>query len=144
MNRKSIVGRTLAALLVLCALTGAAAAQDYPNRPIKFMHGFPPGGNVDIIARLFGNEMSKTLGQSIVIEPKPGAAGSLAAETVARSDPDGYTLLVVAQCASGAWRALQEREVQGRRRFRLDFGRELLSVPRLRAQGFTASRHSGS
>jgi tripartite-type tricarboxylate transporter receptor subunit TctC len=95
MNRKSIVGRTLAALLVLCALTGAAAAQDYPNRPIKFMHGFPPGGNVDIIARLLGNEMSKTLGQSIVVEAKPGAAGGLAAETVARSDPDGYTLLVV-------------------------------------------------
>src|SRR5262249_51148616 len=54
-----------------------------------------PGGNVDIIARLLGNEMSKTLGQSIVVEAKPGVAGSLAAEAVARSDPDGYTLLVV-------------------------------------------------
>src|SRR5436190_11762017 len=85
----------LGALLVLIALTGAAAAQDYPIRPIKFIHGFPPGGNVDIIARLLGNEMSKTLGQSIVIEPKPGVAGSLAAEAVARSDPDGYTLLVL-------------------------------------------------
>jgi tripartite-type tricarboxylate transporter receptor subunit TctC len=83
------------ALVMLVALTGAAAAQDYPNRPIKFMHGFPPGGNVDIIARLLGNEMSKTLGQTIVIEAKPGVAGSLAAETVARSEPDGYTLLVV-------------------------------------------------
>src|ERR1044071_5215357 len=85
----------LSALVVLIALTGVAAAQDYPIRPIKFMHGFPPGGNVDIIARLLGNEMSKGLGHSIVIEPKPGAAGSLAAEAVARSDPDGYTLLVV-------------------------------------------------
>ena len=85
----------LGALVVLIALTGVAAAQDYPIRPIKFMHGFPPGGNVDIIARLLGNEMSKGLGQSIVIEPKPGVAGSLAAEAVARSDPDGYTLLVV-------------------------------------------------
>jgi len=84
-----------AALVVLVALTGVAAAQDYPTRPIKFMHGFPPGGNVDIIARLLGNEMSKGLAQSIVIEPKPGVAGSLAAEAVARSDPDGYTLLVV-------------------------------------------------
>ena len=84
-----------AALIVLIALTGTAAAQDYPIRPIKLMHGFPPGGNVDIIARLLGNEMSKGLGQSIVIEPKPGVAGSLAAEAVARSDPDGYTLLVV-------------------------------------------------
>src|SRR5947208_14520442 len=85
----------LGALVMLVALAAAVAAQDYPNRPIKFMHGFPPGGNVDIIARLVGNEMSKSLGQTIVVEPKPGVAGSLAAETVARSDPDGYTLLVV-------------------------------------------------
>src|SRR5262249_48830117 len=90
-----MIRKTLAALVLLGALAGAAAAQDYPSRPIKFMQGFPPGGNVDIIARLLGHEMSKTLGQSIVIEAKPGAAGSLAAEAVARSDPDGYTLLVV-------------------------------------------------
>jgi tripartite-type tricarboxylate transporter receptor subunit TctC len=86
---------SLAALLMLVALAGAAAAQDYPNRPIKFMHGFPPGGNVDIIARLLGNEMSKGLGQSIIVEAKPGVAGSLAAEAVARSEADGYTLLVL-------------------------------------------------
>jgi tripartite-type tricarboxylate transporter receptor subunit TctC len=85
----------LGALAVLAALTGAAAAQDYPSRPIKFMHGFPPGGNVDLIARLLGNEMSKGLGQSIVIEAKPGVAGSVAAEAVARSEADGYTLLVL-------------------------------------------------
>ena len=90
-----MIRKTVAALALLAALTGAAAAQDYPNRPVKFLHGFPPGGNVDIIARLLGNEMSKGLGQSIIIEAKPGVAGSLAAETVARSDPDGYTLLVV-------------------------------------------------
>jgi tripartite-type tricarboxylate transporter receptor subunit TctC len=79
---------------MLATLT-SVAAQDYPSRPIKFMHGFPPGGNVDIIARLLGNEMGKGLGQSIIVEPKVGVAGSLAAETVARSDPDGYTLLVL-------------------------------------------------
>src|SRR5262245_23411945 len=90
-----MIRKTFAALAVLAALGGAAAAQDYPSRTIKLMHGFPPGGNVDIIARLLGNEMGKTLGQSIVVEGKPGAAGSLAAEAVARSDPDGYTLLVV-------------------------------------------------
>src|SRR5262245_27902257 len=84
---------TFGALVMLAALTGVATAQAYPNRPIKCMHGFPPGGNVDIIARLVGNEMSKGLGQSIIIEAKPGVAGSLAAEAVARSDPDGYTLL---------------------------------------------------
>src|SRR5256884_9843787 len=88
--------RTIVATLVaLIAVSSAAAAPDYPDRPIKFMHGFPPGGNVDIIGRLLGNEMSKGLGQSIIIEPKPGVAGSLAAEAVARSEPDGYTLLVL-------------------------------------------------
>jgi tripartite-type tricarboxylate transporter receptor subunit TctC len=90
-----MIRKSLNVLAVFLAFTGAVAAQDYPNRPIRFMHGFPPGGNVDIIARLLGNEMSNGLGQSIVIEAKPGVAGSLAAEAVARSDPDGYTLLVV-------------------------------------------------
>ena len=69
----------VATLVALMAVSSAAAAQDYPDHPIKFMHGFPPGGNVDIIGRLLGNEMSKGLGQSIIIEPKPGVAGSLAA-----------------------------------------------------------------
>ena len=90
-----MIRKVFAALVLLAAFGGATAAQDYPSRPIKFMHGFPPGGNVDIIARLLGNEMAKGLGQSIVVEGKPGAAGSLAAEAVARSDADGYTLLVV-------------------------------------------------
>jgi tripartite-type tricarboxylate transporter receptor subunit TctC len=83
------------ALALLAALDGVATAQEYPSRTIRFIQGFPPGGNVDIIARLLGTEMSKGLGQSIVVEAKPGVAGSLAAEFVARSDPDGYTLLVV-------------------------------------------------
>ena len=90
-----MIRKVIGALALLAVLAGAAAAQEYPNRPIKFLHGFPPGGNVDIIARLLGNEMSKGLGQSIIIEAKPGVAGSLAAETVARSEPDGYTLLIV-------------------------------------------------
>jgi len=90
-----MIKKAFCALAALVALTAMATAQDYPNRPIRFMHGFPPGGNVDIIARLLGNEMSNGLGQPIVIEAKPGVAGSLAAETVAHSDPDGYTLLIV-------------------------------------------------
>src|ERR1041384_2340809 len=81
--------------LVAAAVPAHAQAQDYPNRLIKIIQGFPPGGNVDLIARILGAEMEKTLGQSIVVEAKPGLAGALAAETLARSDPDGYTLLVV-------------------------------------------------
>jgi tripartite-type tricarboxylate transporter receptor subunit TctC len=87
--------KVVVALLALAGLMSAATAQDYPNRLIKFMQGFPPGGNVDIIARLLANEMEKGLGQSIVVEAKPGLAGSLAAEAVSRSAPDGYTLLVL-------------------------------------------------
>jgi tripartite-type tricarboxylate transporter receptor subunit TctC len=92
------------ALVSLIALTVSSSAQDYPSRLIKMIHGFPPGGNVDIIARLIASEMQKGLGQNIVIEPKPGLAGNIAAETVARSDPDGYTLLTVpsAHAATGA------------------------------------------
>ena len=85
----------LAAAILAGLSTAALAQQDYPNRLIKIMQGFPPGGNVDIIARLLAHEMEKSLGQSIVVEAKPGLAGALAAETVARSDPDGYQLLVL-------------------------------------------------
>src|SRR5436190_38592 len=88
--------RLVAAMAVLVGLScGALAQQAYPNRIIHLMQGFPPGGNVDIIARIVGHEMEKNLGQSIVVEAKPGLAGALAAETVARSDADGYTLLML-------------------------------------------------
>jgi tripartite-type tricarboxylate transporter receptor subunit TctC len=86
----------IAVLTLLAALAGNAQAQQpYPNHLIKMMQGFPPGGNVDIIARIVANQMEKGLGQSIVVEAKPGLAGALAAEVIARSDPDGYTLLMV-------------------------------------------------
>jgi tripartite-type tricarboxylate transporter receptor subunit TctC len=88
--------RTITALLCLLVVPNVTQAQDYPTRLIKLMHGFPPGGNVEFVARLVGNEMSKTLGQPIIVESKPGQAGSLAAETLAAAEPDGYTLLLVA------------------------------------------------
>jgi tripartite-type tricarboxylate transporter receptor subunit TctC len=88
--------KLVAAIAVLVGLsTSALAQQDYPNRIIKVLQGFPPGGNVDIISRILGHEMEKGLGQSIVVEAKPGLAGALAAETIARSEPDGYTLLML-------------------------------------------------
>jgi tripartite-type tricarboxylate transporter receptor subunit TctC len=89
--------KKLAAAVAIAILTAAAAQaqQPYPNRIIHVIQGFPPGGNVDIIARILGHQMEQSLGQSMVVEAKPGIAGALAAETVARSDPDGYTLLVL-------------------------------------------------
>ena len=88
--------RKIGCLLAFALLLfGAAHAQDYPTRLIKLMHGFPPGGNVEFVARLLANEMGKTMGQTIIVESRPGQAGSLAAETLAASEPDGYTLLLV-------------------------------------------------
>jgi tripartite-type tricarboxylate transporter receptor subunit TctC len=88
--------RLVAAMAVLVGLSwGALAQQAYPNRIIHLLQGFPPGGNVDIIARILGHEMEQSLGQSMVVEAKPGLAGALAAEMVVRSDADGYTLLML-------------------------------------------------
>lgn len=69
-------------------------AQAYPDRPIKIFQGFAAGGNADAIARAVGAEMGKTLGQPIVVEAQAGAGGTIAANTVARAKPDGYTLLL--------------------------------------------------
>ena len=85
----------IAAIAVACILAVNASAQEYPTRLIKLVQGFPPGGNVEAVARLLAHEMSKTLGQAIIVESKPGQAGSLAAEFVAAAEPDGYTLLLV-------------------------------------------------
>ena len=82
--------RLIVSIAILMAMTTLAGAQDYPNRLIKLMHGFPPGGNVDVLARIVAEEMSKGLGQTIVIEAKPGVVGSIAAETVTRSPADKY------------------------------------------------------
>jgi len=91
MYRKSIA---LIAALAAAALGFGAQAQDYPSRPIRIIQGFAPGGNADSIARLLGQEMSKGLGQPIIVEAKPGAGGNIAAEAVAHAQPDGYTLLL--------------------------------------------------
>jgi tripartite-type tricarboxylate transporter receptor subunit TctC len=81
-----------ALVMALCALP--AAAQDFPSHPIRIVVGFPPGGGVDLVARLIGQEMGKGLGQPVIVENKPGAAGSIGANFVAKAEPDGTTLLV--------------------------------------------------
>ena len=89
----------LAALVSAVAVAAVAASPaqaqaDYPNRPVRLIVGFPPGSVADISARVLGNRMSQIIGQQIVIENRPGAGGSLAAEVAARSPKDGYTLLL--------------------------------------------------
>jgi len=85
--------RGLVALVALLVpLT--AAAQEWPNRPIRFIVPFPAGGSTDVAARVIGEHLSRTLGQQIVIENKSGASGVVGAEAAAKSAPDGYTILI--------------------------------------------------
>jgi tripartite-type tricarboxylate transporter receptor subunit TctC len=84
---------TILALAVgICGMS-AASAQPYPARPIKLIVPFPPGGPVDVTARIIAQHLPRTLGQTVVVENRAGAAGALGAKAVAGSDPDGYTLL---------------------------------------------------
>jgi tripartite-type tricarboxylate transporter receptor subunit TctC len=80
--------------LFLMLVSGFAAAQTYPSKPIRLLVGFSPGGAPDIIARMLGVKLQQSLGQPIVIENRPGASGNIAADAVAKSPPDGYTLLM--------------------------------------------------
>jgi tripartite-type tricarboxylate transporter receptor subunit TctC len=73
---------------------GSAQAQDYPAKPIRIVVGFPPGGGVDTTARVIGQALSQDLNQSVIVENKPGAAGTIGAAEIARSAPDGYSLLI--------------------------------------------------
>jgi tripartite-type tricarboxylate transporter receptor subunit TctC len=75
------------------ALPASAAAQSYPEHPIRWVVGYPPGGAVDIIARTIGTAMAERIGQNVVIDNRPGSAVNIAAEVVKNSKPDGYTLL---------------------------------------------------
>ena len=84
--------RTWIAVLA-CALAGSAAAQGYPSRPITLVNGFPPGAATDTISRQIAAVLSKRLGQSVVVENRAGASGTIGAASVARAAPDGYTLL---------------------------------------------------
>ena len=94
MKRHFPIALAITLAVALALSPHAAAAQDYPTRPIKIIVGFAPGGGVDTVARLVGQEMSKALGQSVVIENRPGAAGTIGATAAARSEPDGYTLVM--------------------------------------------------
>jgi tripartite-type tricarboxylate transporter receptor subunit TctC len=81
-------------LSLLAALSASAQAQSYPNRPITFVVPFAPGGLSDVPARVLAAEMQERIGQSIIVENKPGASGMTGATAVLRAEPDGYTLLV--------------------------------------------------
>jgi len=79
----------------LVTLPGAAQTTDWPNRPVRFIVPFPPGGTVDPLARLVGSRLSSALGQQFIVDNRPGASGSLGTGLAAKSTPDGYTFVFV-------------------------------------------------
>src|SRR5678810_846296 len=83
-------------LLIALLFPMAAWAQSWPTKPVKVIVPFPPGGVTDSIARITADWLTQRLGQSVVAENRPGASGAIAAELVARADPDGYTLFSAA------------------------------------------------
>jgi tripartite-type tricarboxylate transporter receptor subunit TctC len=84
--------KRIALLAVL--LAGAVHAQEYPNRPVRMLVGYPPGGGMDTIARIVAPKLADSLGQPIVVENRPGASGGVAAEALVKSPADGYVLMV--------------------------------------------------
>jgi tripartite-type tricarboxylate transporter receptor subunit TctC len=94
LNRRRFVGLA-AAFPLFPSLQRSAAAQTYPTRPIRWLVGFPPGGAADIVVRLVAGALSERLGQTVVVDNRPGAGTNLATEAATRASPDGYTLLLV-------------------------------------------------
>ncbi len=81
--------------LISATIAAAAHAQTWPSRPIQIIHGFAPGGNPDIVARIIAPTLSERLGQPVVVESKPGAGGRIATNHVAKQPPDGYSLIML-------------------------------------------------
>jgi tripartite-type tricarboxylate transporter receptor subunit TctC len=96
-TRRRLVGLAAASALAPTVSPRIARAQQpWPNRVVKLVAPFPPGGGTDVVARILTNRLSEVWGQQVVVENKPGAGGNFGAEQVARADPDGYTILIAA------------------------------------------------
>lgn len=100
-SRRALLSAAGAALLPL-----AARAQAFPDRPIRMLVGFPPGGVTDIVGRVVAEGMARSLGQPVIVENRPGAAGNIAAQAIARAAPDGYQILLTTNASHGANPAL--------------------------------------
>ncbi len=94
MNLRSLSGIILLAILGASAVTGEALAQAYPNRPLRLLVPFTPGGGTDILARIVAGKMAESMGQSILVDNRPGGNTVVATEVLVRAAPDGYTLLM--------------------------------------------------
>jgi tripartite-type tricarboxylate transporter receptor subunit TctC len=96
-TRRHLVGLAAASALAPVVSPCIARAQpSWPNRIVKLVAPFPPGGGTDVVARILSNRLSEVWGQQVIVENKPGAGGNFGAEQVARAEPDGYTILIAA------------------------------------------------
>jgi tripartite-type tricarboxylate transporter receptor subunit TctC len=95
MNLRSFIRTFRVAVLLVALLPGAAAAQGYPQKSIRFVVPFPPGGATDALARILGEKMTSAWAQAVIIDNRGGAGGNIAAEIVAKSAADGYTIIIV-------------------------------------------------
>lgn len=86
------VRHVAAALLLLCS-TAAAWSQGFPNKPVRIIVPWPPGGGTDIFARSIGQKLTDSWGQQVIVDNRPGASGNIGAQLAARAPADGYTLL---------------------------------------------------
>jgi len=128
--------RFVATLLFCLAAAPATGAEVFPNRPVTLVAPFAAGSATDLFARIIGNELRNKLGQSVVIDNKPGANGSVAAEYVKRAKPDGYTILMgTTGTASNVWLMKEQR---------VDPTKDFDPVSRLGAISWVIAVHSGS
>src|SRR5215207_6239269 len=101
--------RCLTAFCGAVLFSSVALGQPYPNKPIKAVVPFAPGSATDQIGRAFTTKMSETLGQTIVVDNKPGVNGMLGADAVAKSPPDGYTILIGTNSTNAALKSLMKK-----------------------------------
>jgi tripartite-type tricarboxylate transporter receptor subunit TctC len=130
-RRRLVQGAVAAAALPV--LSPAARAQAYPTRPIRFIVPLAPGGGLDFVARLFGEYLSRNIGQQIYIENKLGAGGMIGIETAAKSPPDGYSVLVTNDNVASAPHVL---------RVNTDYVKDLVPVTQLSQQTLVLAVHS--
>src|SRR5262245_21785526 len=116
----------------LPAASHFAFAEAYPTRPVRLVVNLAPGGGLDFMARLIGEHLSRSMAQQIVIENKPGAGGMLGAETVAKSPPDGYTILATTDVVTSAPYIVN---------FNVDYVRDLVPVMELTSQPVVLAAH---
>ena len=87
-------GIVTSAIVVAALMSGAAQAQSYPSKPVRFVVTYPAGGSSDVMARIIGKKLTELWGQNVLVESRPGAAGALGMEYAAKQAPDGHTFLL--------------------------------------------------